>query len=73
MEMKEKTRLPILDRHSRLEANTHNDAKGGERTPEASQLTQWQLVHPQSRGKYFGPADANGWDVFAAFLKRADV
>lgn len=46
MEMKEKTPLPILDRHSRLEANTRNDAKGGEYTPDA---LQWQLVHPQSR------------------------
>lgn len=71
--MKETTPLPTLDRHSRLEANTHKDAKGGEHTPDASQLVQRQLVHPQNRGKYFSPADANGWDVFAAFLKCVDV
>jgi len=29
-EMKGKTPLPILERHSRLKANNHNDAKGGE-------------------------------------------
>lgn len=34
--MKEKTPLLILNRQSKLEANTHDDAKGGEHSPHAS-------------------------------------
>lgn len=73
--MKEKMPLPILDRHIRLEvkANTNNDAKGGEYTPDASELMRWQLVHPQSRGKYLSPADASRCGVFGAFLSLVDV
>lgn len=71
--MKEKMPLPLLDKHIGLEANANNDAKGGEYTPDASELMRWQLVHPQNRGKYFSPADANGCGVFGAFLSLVDV
>lgn len=42
--MKEKMPLPMLDRHSSLEPNSHNEAKGGEHTPGSLGLTQWLLV-----------------------------
>lgn len=65
--MKEKMPLPILDRHSRLESNAHNEAKGGEHTPGSLGLTQWVLVQMEIfqssfwmeifQWKFFGASD----------------